>query len=580
MTTRLALRCLLALTPLLAFHSPLSAAPGEPGVPAQPWADADAIYYNGKVITVDDAQKTRIVRAFAVKNGHFIAVGSNGEAMRHKGPATRVVDLAGRTVIPGLADGHFHSIGGGPGMDLSNARSLADLFAVVSQAAHAAAPGTILVSNSDWHEAQLAEKRLPLASELDIAAPNNPVVLVRGGHEYILNNVALNFFHITLDTPVPAGGAIPRTPDGQLDGELVDNARRLVSLPPSPPQTPEQIRQGLLDTQAAMNALGVVAVRNASSSVGAYHQWQALRDEGVITLRNSFLIGGVGSETAVNNFVANPANPRIGEGDDWLRIVGFKYIFDGGFEGGLMRDAYQEPYGLNGTYHGIQVVNLTNYYGALRAAARAGWRVATHAVGDQAIDLVLDGYQQAYDVAPFGKGEWVIEHAFVAHPDHFPRIRALGLTLSVQDHLFLAAPSLKKMWGDERAENVTPVRTYLNQGFLLVGGTDTPVVPENPWWAMYHFITRDTITDGVYGPDERVLNREDVLTIFTLNYAKLIHEEQNKGSIAAGKLADFVVLAGDFLTVPERELKDMTALATYVGGKRVYLAPDLQPSDF
>ena len=216
----------------------------------------------------------------------------------------------------------------------------------------------------------------------------------------------------------------------------------------------------------------------------------------------------------------------------------------------------------------------------MRAAALAGWGAATHAVGDAAVDLVLEGYRQAYQAAPFAKYDWVIEHAFVAHPEHFPKIRALGLALSVQDHLFLAAPSLKRMWGEERAARVTPVRTYLDQGFLLAGGTDSPVVPTNPWWAMYHFITRDTISDGVYGPDERVLNREDVLRIFTLNYAKLIHEEQTKGSIAPGKLADFVVASGDFLTVPQRELHNLTALATYVGGKRVYLAPDLRPSDF
>jgi hypothetical protein len=127
---------------------------------------------------------------------------------------------------------------------------------------------------------------------------------------------------------------------------------------------------------------------------------------------------------------------------------------------------------------------------------------------------------------------------------------------------------------------VTPVTTYLDQGFLLVGGTDTPVVPENPWWAMYHFITRDTITDGVYGSEERVLNRADVLRMFTVNYAKLVQEEQTKGSISPGKLADFVIVSGDFLTVPERELQNLTALATYVGGKRVYLAPGLQPGDF
>ena len=200
-------------------------------------------------------------------------------------------------------------------------------------------------------------------------------------------------------------------------------------------------------------------------------------------------------------------------------------------------------------------------------------------MGDAAIDLVLEGYKQAHDAAPFAKGEWVIEHGFIARPDHFPRIRDLGLVLSVQDHLFLAAPSLKRMWGEERAAHVTPVRTYLNQGFLLVGGTDTPVVPLNPWWAMYHFLTRDTISDGVYGADERVLSREDVLRLFTLNYARLIHEEQTKGSISTGKLADFVVVSRDFLTVPEAEIRNLSALTTYVGGKRVYLAPEMQDRD-
>src|SRR5438093_4748602 len=374
--------------------------------------EADAIFFNGKVITLEDVEqpkhKTKIVRAFAVRDGRFLAVGDNDDVMRFSGRNTRKVHLKGRTVIPGLADGHFHSTGGGPGMDLSKTRSLADLFAVVAKAAQAAAPGQILVSNSDWHEAQLAEQRLPLASELDISAPNNPVVLVRGGHSYILNNVALRLFNITTTTPVPSGGAIPRTPEGQLTGELIDNAKALVALPPSPPQTPEQIRQALLDTQARMNSYGVVALRNAISNVTTYRQWQALRDEGAITLRNAFLIGMFGgSATTVNNFVAN-SGVRAGEGDEWLRIVGFKFGVDGGFEGGLMREPYKEPYGLGGTDGGIQTTNTAAYYGALRAAALAGWGAATHAVGDAAVDLVLEGYRQAYEAAPFAKYDWVI----------------------------------------------------------------------------------------------------------------------------------------------------------------------------
>ena len=221
---------------------------------------------------------------------------------------------------------------------------------------------------------------------------------------------------------------------------------------------------------------------------------------------------------------------KLDEGDQWLRVSGFKFGVDGGFEGGLMREPYLEPYGMGGTYFGLQTVQTQGYIDAIKAVARNGWRAATHAVGDAAIDLVLEAYKQAHTEAPYAKGQWVIEHGFVAKPDHFPKIRELGLVLSVQDHLYVAAPSLKKMWGEERAASVTPVKTYLDQGFLLAGGTDAPVIPTNPWWAMFHFVTRDTITDGVYGPQERVLNREDVLRLFTLNYAKLIHEEDSKGS--------------------------------------------------
>ena len=555
------------------------AAPPE-HTPTHARIDADSIFINGKVITMDDSsRKTRIVQAFAIKDGRFIAAGSNGEAMRHKGRDTRVVDLLGRTVLPGLSDGHFHGIHGGPGVDLSTARSLQDVFDAVSARALISPAGDFIISNSDWHEAQLQEQRLPLASELDIAAPNNPVVLVRGGHSYILNNVALQRFNITPATPVPAGGAIPRTPEGDLTGELIDTAKNLVQLPPSPPQTPEQQRQALLDVQSHMNAHGVTQLRMASSNVPTYRRWQALRDEGAISLRVSFLFRPGNSATAVNNFIATQG-VTLDEGDEWLKVVGFKFGVDGGFEGGLMREPYVEPFGLGGTYFGLQTVQTQAYIDALKAVARNGWRAATHAVGDAAIDLVLEAYRQAHVEAPYAKGQWVIEHAFVAKPDHFPKIRELGLVLSVQDHLYVAGPSLRKMWGDHRAENVTPVRTYLDQGFLLAGGTDAPVIPTNPWWAMYHFITRDTITGGVFGPQERVLNREDVLRLFTLNYARLIHEEDSKGSISPGKWADFVIASGDFLSVPMGDLDDMTALATYVGGKRVYLAPQMQPGDF
>jgi hypothetical protein len=262
-------------------------------------------------------------------------------------------------------------------------------------------------------------------------------------------------------------------------------------------------------------------------------------------------------------------NVKPDEGDEWLRIGGMKTLIDGGFEGGHMRDAYEEPYGKGGKFKGIQVVPVDQYVAAVRELNRLGWRVATHAVGDAAVDQVLDAYAAANaDKSIVGK-RWSIEHFFVGRPDHYPRVRSLDLVISAQDHLYRAGPSLVNYWGRARAEQVTPVRTFLDQGILVAGGTDSPVIPYNPFWAMYHFISRETLSDGVYGANQRI-TREEALRIFTINNAKLTFEENIKGSIEPGKLADLVVLSADILTVPEKQIESLKAVGTMVGGRFVY----------
>ncbi|MDE2064329.1 MAG: amidohydrolase family protein, partial [Bradyrhizobium sp.] len=187
---------------------------------AQSPAPADLVFINGKVFTADGGD--HVVHGFAIKGDRFVAAGSDGEMRRYVGAQTRVVDLKGHFVSPGITDDHFHNEGGGSGVDLSHVRSLGELLTTVANAAASAPAGTVIVSNSDWHEAQLKEQRLPTADELEQAAPGKPVVLVRGGHEYILNQAALKKWNITRDTPVPAGGQISRNASGELTGELFD----------------------------------------------------------------------------------------------------------------------------------------------------------------------------------------------------------------------------------------------------------------------------------------------------------------------------------------------------------------------
>ncbi len=424
---------------------------------------ADAVYVNGKVFTAD--AKDHVVQGFAVAGDHFLAVGSNAEIRKFIGKGTRVVDLKGHFVSPGLTDDHFHNEGGGSGIDLSHVRSMAELLTTVANAAAKAAPGALLVSNSDWHEAQLKEQRLPTAKELDQAAPNNPVVLVRGGHSYILSNVAFKKYNITRDTPVPAGGQISRGTDGELTGELFDNAKTLVPLPPEKPLTMEDI----VATQKALNPYGMTAVRIAGSYKGdmmqALRLWKQADANHTLSLRYTVYMPGFEFRTPqqVDQAIAR-WGVKQDEGDDFVRIGGIKLIVDGGFEGGHLSRPYLEPYGKGGTYTGLTVSPPAAYNSVVLEINRQGWRVATHAVGDAAVDQVLTAYELANKDKPLIGKRWTVEHAFVARPDLVKRMQDLKLMVSAQDHLYLAAPALKKYWGWDLASEVTPVKTVSRCG--------------------------------------------------------------------------------------------------------------------
>ena len=531
----------------------------------------DIVVHNAKVFT---AAAQPQAEAFAVRAGKFVAVGASADMLKLAGPATKVIDLEGRFVTPGLSDGHFHNEGGGPGVDLANVRSIAELTAAVAAAAKGAVAGDLIVSNADWHEAQLKEQRLPTAKELEAAAPSNPVVLVRGGHDYILNETALRKFGVTKDTPEPAGGAITKDEAGELTGELVDNAKNFVTLPSPAAVTLDDV----LTTQRRLNAYGITSVRVPGSYKGEFFKGLdailAARKAGLLSLRYTVLLPGFGIREPERMLQVIARSPmKQDEGDEWVRVGGVKLLVDGGFEGGRMSKPFAGAFGKNGTYFGLMVVPQADFTKVVRAINDAGWRATTHAVGDAGLDEVLEAYEAADADRPLAGRRWAIEHLFVTRPEQLARMKKLALMVSVQDHLYLAAPALKNYLGMERASQVTPVKSLLDAGFVVVGGTDSPVVPFNPFWAFYHFLTRDTITDGVYGANERVASRVELLRMFTVNFAKLTGESDIKGSIEPGKLADFAVLSDNLLDVEEKRIPQMKALLTYVGGKEVYRDP-------
>lgn len=551
---------------------------GDPGDPAP-----DLLFVGGPVVSPGaewmsaTTESAQLPDAIAVTAGRISAVGPSSELRTLAGRGTRVIELNGRSVLPGLADNHLHSIGGGPGVDLSNARSLQDVYEAIARRVAGTERGEVIVTNSDWHEGQLVEQRLPYRDDLDRVAPDHPLVVVRGGHEYILNSVALERWGVDEETEDVAGGRIGRYPDGRLNGELVDRAKDFVSLPARAPASEDEQLQGLEAQYEVLNRRGLTSVRHPGGTPEQLERIRRLDAEGRLTMRIDFLFRAPRSAEpdAVAAAVAAWPDPPSAEQRertaeaDLVRIDGVKLGVDGGFEGGLMREPYEEPWGERGTFFGLQTVPREPYLESLRLLAEAGWRVATHAVGDAAIDLVLDAYAEIDETSPLDGARWVIEHGFIPRTDHFDRMRAMGLAVSAQDHLYLAAPSLVEYWGEDRAGWTTPLRAYLDAGIPVSLGTDAPVVPYDPWWVLHHFTTRGTISAGVAGADQRV-SRLEALEAMTAGYAWLTFSEDHRGTLDVGKHADLIVTARDYLACPDPCLETMDVDFTVMGGRIVW----------
>ena len=525
---------------------------------------ADLVLLGGSVVTLSEAG---VAEGIAIRGDRIVAVGSSSEVRAYVGPETRVVELDGRSVIPGLADNHFHGIGGGPGVDLSRARSIADVIEAVAARAAEIRAGEVIRTNSDWHEGQLAEQTLPYRDDLDRATSDHAVVVVRGGHEYILNSAALARWSIDESTPAVSGGRIGRYEDGRLNGELVDRAKNFVVLPPVPERSEADMLAALAESHRTLNSRGLTSIRYPGSSPLQYSALQQLKETERLNIRVEFLLRAPRSPQSLAQIMNEW--PAPGAGDAWLKIGGVKLGVDGGFEGGLMREPYEEPWGEGGAFSGLQTVPREPFVETVRALHASGWRVATHAVGDAAIDLVLDAYEVANADAPLQGLRWVIEHGFIPRDDQFPRMRALGLSVSAQDHLYLAAPSLAEYWGEDRAAWTTPLRAYLDADIPVSLGTDSPVVPYDPWWVLHHFTTRETISAGVFGADQRV-TRLEALRAATEGYAYLTFSEDERGSLEVGKLADLAVTAMDYLTCADPCLESMQVDLTVVGGRIVW----------
>jgi predicted amidohydrolase YtcJ len=529
---------------------------------------ADLIIRDAHIVTVDSGFS--IAQAAAIRGGRFVAVGSDAEVMKARGPKTRVVDLHGKTVLPGFDDTHVHLTAGEElplQVDLTHIHSIKQIQAAIAARAKQVKPGEWITGTRGWWEYQLAEGRLPTRADLDAAAPNNPVA-IPGPHYVIVNSRALALAHVTRDTPDPQGGQIYKDAAGEPTGLLMDNAGRFVR-PFMPHPTEAQKEAGMKRVLALVNSHGLTSAGDPSGSAEDAALFRKLRDAGELTVRVDFAYNIDPAEPLDKVEAELKALPKPGsDGDGMFRS---DEIGETGLDGAELTAFLEHDYPGKPGYRGLQKVPNAQFDKFAALVAKYGYRLRPHAVGDAAIDEALEAFEYANKQTPITGRRWMIDHAFLLGPQHYARVKRLGLIINSQYmHNYELGALILKAWKRPLADRSEPYREWLQNGIMFAGGSDGPIsYYAEPLLEIYGEVTRGTQWGGRLGPDQGI-SRADAIRSVTINGAYTTFEEKMKGSIEPGKYADFVVLSGDILKVPAEKIRDLKVLATVLGGRTVF----------
>ena len=537
---------------------------------AQTCSDADVLLRNGHIITMDAAK--RVVGAMAVRDGRILAVGDDDALAGCASSRTQFFDLRGHTVLPGLIDVHTHAMQWVKGIlrgEIDAGYPAVHSIAEITQAvAHRAAtlPQGEWIVGSGWDDAKLAEQRYITRQDLDTASPNHPVYLKHvSGHLGVANNAAFKLANITKDTHDPQGGVIERGVSGEPTGILKDTAMELVTafLPKDSPDI--DVRAAKLISEKAAE-VGLTTVHDIFLSPDEMRGYQEARRRGWLNVRvqMSPRIGSIADAEKLAQM-----GVHTGFGDDLLKFGAAKMFADGGM--GARTIAIYPP-GVIGEPSNLGELRWTpaDMQKAHLLAAGAGWQLETHAIGDRAIDEVLDSYAAVIHQLGLKDHRFRIVHAGISTPAVEKRLRELNVLVDGNPPFVYWIGSWFLKYGPERVRWSYPAKSYIENGIIEAAGSDVPVTPLSPWWGIWAAVVRRDLQSGqILAPEERI-SVEQALTLYTRNGAYAGFEEDRKGALEPGKLADFIVVDRDVLAIPADELKDVKVLQTFVSGRSVY----------
>lgn len=531
-------------------------------------APADLIVVGGAIYTADGRRPR--VDAVAVRDGRFVVVGSRDEALARRGPATRIVDLAGGVAVPGLHDAHGHFLGLGASVSALDLRDTPTLSSVTAKVAARLArqdAGRWIVGRG-WDQNDWPVAVWPTRQDLDRVAPDTPVLLVRiDGHAAWVNSKALALSGITAATADPDGGRILRDATGAPTGVLIDTAQGLVTRH-VPQPTPAEIDEQILAADRETRRLGLTMVHDAGASSRTVEAYRRLSGEGRLATRLYVMLDS--SPATTREWFAR--GPLL-DPHHRVTVRAVKLYADGalGSRGAKLLEDYADERGTGG----LLVTPPDVLTARATAAVRAGFQPCTHAIGDGANRAVLDLYERLERDGATTRGlRPRIEHAQILDRDDIPRFGSLGVIASMQPtHCTSDMPWAPARLGEARvAEGAYVWQKLLKSGARLASGSDFPVEQANPLLGYYAAITRQDVhgqpAQG-WAPAER-LTRAQALSSFTIDAAYAAHAESDLGSIEPGKLADFVVLSRDIMTVAPAEVPGTQVRRAYVGGRQVF----------